>query len=113
MNVKRIVVDELPVRCDECPILMWRHKSVNENKVCAVMQKQVLYNDKMKVDRPSWCPLEIGEVCVWVGNINKEYPIITFSNNEHQNLIKLHGFDPRKFTHCPSCGKRIKYVEVE
>ena len=91
MKVKRIIVDELPERCDDCPMLMWKHKSVNENKVCAVTQKLVLYDDKMKKGRPDWCPLEVEEVCEWVlEDIEVGYaPLCSPKDHEQDNFTYL------------------------
>lgn len=65
MNVKRIVVDELPESCRKCFFLAI-HKEMDcadywcDLKIKVLDAKFVTGDYK---ERPSWCPLEVEEVC--------------------------------------------------
>lgn len=56
MNVKRIVVDELPNSCSKCNLYL----GVDAFNSCMVVRKPPY---KPYETRASWCPLEVEEVC--------------------------------------------------
>ena len=89
MNVKRIIVDELPESCRFCPISDLSPKNYGNH--CTIMDCR--FNDDRGLT-PDWCPLEVEEECEW----------------------GTHTFDELAdgdWKYCPNCGKKIKYVEVE
>lgn len=100
MNVKKIVLkigEELPENCWECD-------------VCQGISPDYLYCLVKHIDvdahstRPDWCPLVVDECCEWV---KEEFEMYISPHNNGDWSEK----DDYKF--CPSCGKRIKYVESE
>jgi len=86
MNVKRIVVGEIVGNCFECDFCVL----LGGNYICDI-KHAVLFHD-LKTGKPSWCPLEVENECVW----------------------GTHTFDELAdgdWKYCPSCGKRIRYEE--
>jgi hypothetical protein len=59
---------------------------------------------KLSLVIPDWCPLEVEEVCEWV---LEEYEMCISPHNNGNWC------DKDEYQFCPTCGKRIKYVEVE
>lgn len=63
--------------------------------------------DDITKDRPLWCPLVVEEVCEWT-----KYDYVYYENPHSNNpKIRSRWCQPDEFVFCPSCGKRIKYVE--
>ena len=103
MDIKRIVVDELPECCSSCQfhiVLDYVGKDW-----CTAAKKTILEKITYKLISPSWCPLEVEEVCEWV----------EIEDGCFTTIHETGGLAPtnHEFTFCPDCGKRIKYVEVE
>ena len=102
MNIKKIVVDELPSHCEDCGIF---NDLTNE---CSFLEMYVSDSHKR---RHEMCPLETEEVCEWVYS-RDNHPNITYKSTHKIDLyIPIHTKDT--INYCPSCGKRIKYVEVK
>ena len=100
MNVVKIVVDELPERCRMCKFQSVRPVKNGLRMYCSLKDKMVC---NLRV-RPSWCPLEVEEVCEWV---LEEYEMCISPHNNGNWC------DKDEYQFCPTCGKRIKYVESE
>lgn len=100
MDVKQIIVDELPENCIECE---FSQGIIPENLFCIIANEKIKCNPCNK--RPSWCPLEVEQVCEWTED--KEGCFMT--------IHETGGVAPEnhEFTFCPDCGKRIKYIEEE
>jgi hypothetical protein len=99
MNVKRIVVDELPEVCWNCKLYVW----IDAFSFCGGMKKAVP-PDEVNYERPDWCPLVVEECCEWV---LEEYEMCISPHNNGNWC------DKDEYQFCPTCGKHIKYVEVE
>ena len=123
MNVKRIIVDELPESCNDCDFLS--SKFINNYSVCNLRNERIPEIFIENPGIPDLCPLELEEVCEW--HLPKEPVGIqvgfethyfdmdgTFIASCNQRRYKI-GSKSLKFKYqfCPNCGKRIKYVEVE
>lgn len=112
MNVKRIVVSELPKACnDNCKF------NNHEWTPFCILAGKIIHAEHIF---PDWCPLEVEEVCEWAhkkfDNHWDEYtPITCCKTAEEKNkfeTLRLVGMGV-EYKFCPSCGKPIKYVEVE
>lgn len=119
MNVKRIIVDEVPEDgcCECCFSKVFTSKFGNDKVRCVATNKSVsdFAFGYTKQPRPNWCPLVVDECCEWV-KIKRNYP----DSNEPYLVYQTgceYEFDDWKvmvdWVFCPNCGKRIKYVEVE
>lgn len=112
MNIKRIVVDELPKSCISCQFV--EHFEMLQS-TCSITH-HIAYRHK----RPEWCPLELEEVCEWVHKKFDEYwdeytPITCCKTGEEKEkfeTIRIVGMD-MEYKFCPSCGRRIVYKESE
>jgi hypothetical protein len=123
MNVKRIIVDELPEDgCCECRFSkVYTSRFGNDKVRCAVTNKSVsdFAFGYIKQPRPSWCPMVIEETCEWIGSIKcigrvdeyKQYKSPHEPPHYHNVIGNLD--DRKRYIYCHVCGKRIKYVEVE
>ena len=111
MNVKKIVVDELPEDgCSECCFSkVFTSKFGNDKVRCVATNKSVsdFAFGYTKQPRPSWCPLVVDECCEW-GILDAENGMYGI-NCEYMGMIHI----DFHYTFCPMCGKPIKYVEVE
>ena len=106
MNVKRIVLkagEELPEVCWEC-------------EACQGISPDYLYCMGKHIDidahntRPSWCPLQVEEVCEWVLDYHMDDAMWDIAPS---CCVGEFSMNKPKYEVCPSCGKRIKYVESE
>jgi len=109
MQVKMIIVDELPEKCWECD-------------ACQGISPDYFYCMAKHIDvdahstRPDWCPLVVDECCEWVGVVieKSEHSKTVEYKNPHMNIkSQIDYFNPNEFKYYFTCGKRIKYVEVE
>jgi predicted RNA-binding Zn-ribbon protein involved in translation (DUF1610 family) len=89
MNVKRIVVDELPESCWECGI---SQVGIQGKWYCPILNASYLSNV-----RPDACPLVVEEVCEWV---HKFYD--TYKSDCKESIVSQ-----SSYIYCPNCGKRI------
>ena len=107
MNIKRIIVGELPHGCWNCFSRVYN----TGEQWCFFKQKRLPTDsyDMLKElnRREDWCPLVVEEVCEWVFRV--------FDGKDMYNSPESCGYHATypEFTFCPSCGKRIKYVESE
>ena len=109
MNVKRIVVDELPSTCRMCKFQSVRPVKNGLRMYCSLKDKMV---HNLRV-RPDWCPLQLEEVCEWtVGKANFGEMVIIVGHPAC-GWKDISDMFLSQYTFCPSCGKRINYVEVE
>ena len=97
MNVKKIVVDELPNMCIDCKLSFYSRD--NEVYICFATKNRIANSQVI----PEACPLEVEEVCEWVW---EEYEMCISPHNNGNWC------DKDEYQFCPTCGKRIKYVEV-
>ena len=100
MNVIKIVVDELPESCGKCTLSI-------ETERTSMLACPFLESMWYSWEKPKECPLvvEDDEVCVWV--------LRNFDGRKMYNSPENCGYHATQpeFIYCPSCGKRIKYVE--
>ena len=114
MNVIKIVVDEIPeYGCDDCTI---KRPSVSRGGydiiICSASCKDVTEHTE-NATRPSWCPLVVEDVCEWHETEVNEHGWrfwMTGCKIKYDSSVQI---TKGEFNFCPSCGKRIKYVEVE
>jgi len=104
MNVKKIVVDELPNMCIDCKLSFYSR--VNEVYICFATKNRIA-NSKVI---PDWCPLEVEEVCEWVLDYHMDDAMWDIAPS---CCVGEFSMNKPKYEVCPSCGKRIKYVESE
>lgn len=111
MNVKRIIVDEMPEDgCCECRFSkVYTSRFGNDKVRCVVTNKSVsdFAFGYTKQPRPSWCPLVVEEVCEWEILIRRGYDYRTSCKKVKFNI------DKDEYKYCPSCGRRIVYKESE
>jgi hypothetical protein len=69
--------------------------------------------DDITKDRPLWCPLVVEEVCEWVLEKTDRGYAAFYIPKDHEQHQDCFTQNADTFKYCPSCGKRIKYVEVE
>ena len=114
MNVVKIVVDEIPESCRDCKY--WKHTTDYYHLHCSAIDRD-LDRNYMEI-MPSWCPLQLEEVCEWKKDNDSKTRIYNIDNYKY---VSPHDFDfvySRQLNNsnkqfCPNCGNRIKYVEVE
>ncbi len=109
MNVKRIVVDELPSQCLRCKYFRVAYTTLQDMDFCNVADRYIDSDDIHT--RPDWCPLvvEDNEVCEWKKHKNYSY----FMNPHDYTNGFIAVTEINRLDYCHDCGKRIKYVEVE
>ena len=123
MNVIKIVVDELPECCGKCKFVKDNYYySLSLNPTCTVSKGDYVIDNPDT--RPPWCPLVVEECCEWKLVVTK-YPYESVTEWDEDMVCQscrfivpctvledhLGGIEECKY--CPSCGKRIKYVESE
>lgn len=116
MEIKKIIVDELPSVCDKCELA--ENFDIFDRKGC-VATKRFLRNPSK--ERPDWCPLVVEECCEWVGRtkckgrVDEYYQYKSPHDPPHYHYHNIIGkIDDRKtYIYCHVCGKRIRYVEEE
>ena len=113
MDIKRIVVDELPSQCLRCKYFRIAYTTLPDMDFCNVMNK---YMDSEDIyTRPSWCPLQVEEECRWekFGRVYEgDYGWkTTYDLLDHPSLIADIYDRDVDFKYCQYCGKRIRYVE--
>jgi hypothetical protein len=109
MEVKRIVVDELPECCSSCQfhiVLDYVGKDW-----CTAAKKTILEKITYKLISPSWCPLQVEDECVWVREKTDRGYAAFYIPKDHEQHIDCYTQDAGTYDYCPTCGKRIKYVE--
>jgi len=111
MEVKRIVVDELPESCNKCQfchVLDYVGK-----RWCFLVQKEVPekeYNKK----RLDICSLQVEDECVYTGEYGgyDEYgDAVFFSKKTTCSDKHVQKISVPNNTFCPNCGRPIKYKE--
>jgi len=116
MEVKRIVVDELPKNCASC---FYCGTDYSERPVCFALEKEkdigyVVLGYRYPEIRPSWCPLQVEDECVYTGEYGgyDEYgDVIFFSKKTTCSDSHFQKVSIPNNTFCPNCGKRIRYEE--
>ena len=109
MEVKRIVVDELPSQCLRCKYFRIAYTTLPDMDFCNVMNK---YMDSEDIyTRPSWCPLQVEDECVWVREKTDRGYAAFYIPKDHEQHIDCYTQDAGSYDYCPTCGKTIKYVE--
>ena len=111
MNVKQIVVDELPTNCIDCQF----HQILDYVGAhhCTGKPRTITHDKHGDLSRPSWCPLQVEEVCEWVLEKTDRGYAAFYIPKDHEQHQDCFTQNADTFKYCPSCGKRIKYVEVE
>ena len=107
MEVKRIVVDELPECCRKCDLMLY---SMSQEKYYCYVNKKIIYPTL----RPSWCPLQVEDECVWTGEYSgwdENGDTIFFAKKTGCSDSHVQKVTVPNNVYCPNCGKRIKYVE--
>lgn len=128
MNVKRIVVDELPNMCIDCKLSFYSRD--NGVYICFATKNKIANSQVI----PEWCPLELEEVCEWKFWWTEEYSgdpedtpdsilnLITVCEWDYPELTGValdESGDVAEFMmrvgydYCPNCGKRIVYKESD
>jgi len=99
MEIKKIVVDELPESCKDC---LFSNKDSFGYIWCKPVQNRV---SKTLIGLPSWCPLQVEDECVWI--------LSNFDGRKMYNSPESSGYHTAylEFIFCPVCGKRIRYEE--
>ena len=111
MDIKRIVVDELPSQCLRCKYFRIAYTTLPDMDFCNVMNK---YMDSEDIHtRPSWCPLQVEDECVWVREKTERGYAAFYIPKDHEQHIDCYTQDAGTYDYCPTCGKTIKYVESE
>ena len=110
MKIKQIIVDVLPDNCSHCK---FSGISIRNNWYCEIMHSRVIGEEPI---RPSWCPIEVEEECVWSGNFvgydeNGDALFITKKTSCSDVHVQTVNIPDYKF--CQNCGKRIRYTESE
>ena len=84
MKVLKVIVDEMPKKCNSCKYLEDMRRSLRDNEYitgtptyCLITLK-ALYIEDCYVKRPSWCPLEV-ETDGWIA-VSERLP-------EHPNWV--------------------------
>ena len=109
MDIKRIVVDEIPECCRKCDLMLY---SMSQEKYYCYVNKKTIYPSL----RPSWCPLQVEDECVWkLTYCGKSEEACDYGEGLYLGEYKCtdgwyQGYKP-DYTFCPNCGKHIKYVE--
>ena len=111
MNVIKIVVDELPERCIFCHN---EGRNINNKAICTAKAKAPYpIIDVSKLTRPDLCPLVVEDVCEWTQETSL-YDNIKFYVSPHNKYDNVcNDYQMNENVYCLTCGKRIKYVEVE
>ncbi|MDD5294084.1 MAG: hypothetical protein PHW40_07260 [Candidatus Izemoplasmatales bacterium] len=113
MNVKRIVVDEVPEDgCSECCFSkVFTSKFGNDKVRCVATNKSVsdFAFGYTKQPRPEWCPLEVEEVCEFKAEPPNEFGYVHSKTGCGYTYTDV----CHEFIFCPNCGKRIKYESEE
>jgi len=110
MNVKKIVVDELPNMCIDCKLSFYSRD--NEVYICFATKNRIANSQVI----PDWCPLEVEEVCEWngeYGGYDEHGDMIFFSKKTGCSDVHIQKVSVPNNNFCSNCGKRIKYVESE
>ena len=109
MNVVKIVVDELPENCNQCRFVKQMSMyNVILQPYCTVVENELTIDGNGS--RPSWCPLQLDEVCEWVLDYRIDYAMWDIAPS---CCVGEFSINKPNYETCPSCGKRINYVEVE
>ena len=98
MEIKRIIVDELPTSCIKCNLYI----DVDFSPYCPVLSRKFNLENEGYAARLDDCILQVEDECVWEEDDEFIYNYWTGCNT----LIDGVGY---KF--CPNCGKRIRYEE--
>ena len=102
MEIKRIIVDELPESCYNCRFPEAFHYATEWK--CTITGKYMGDCDKR---RHKDCPLDVEKECVWVLNVDYTTSCGEWIDSDIQNMHDC------TFGFCPNCGKRIRYKEVK
>jgi len=108
MNIIKIVVDgELPKSCHVCQFKQTYEMFMPD---CSITHFVIYTNDE---HRPESCPLVVDSVCEWHETEVNEHGWrfwMTGCKIKYDSSVQI---TKGEFNFCPTCGKRIKYVEVE
>ena len=103
MNVVKIVVDELPENCNQCRFVKQMSMyNVILQPYCTVVENELTIDGNGS--RPSWCPLQLEEVCEWEEDDEKQFYYFTDCGSY---------IDGIGYIYCAHCGKRVKYESEE
>jgi hypothetical protein len=108
MEIKKIVVDELPESCKDC---LFSNKDSFGYIWCKPVQNRV---SKTLIGLPSWCPLQVEDACVYTGEYggwDENGDTIFFSKKTTCSDKHIQKVSIPNNTFCPNCGKRIRYEE--
>ena len=108
MNVIKIVVNELPTNCIDCQF----HQILDYVGAhhCTGKPRTITHDKHGDLSRPDWCPLQVEEVCEWVLDYHMDDAMWDIAPS---CCVGEFSMNKPKYEVCPSCGKRIKYVESE
>lgn len=117
MNIKRIIVDELPESCffGNCIFPNYVETQISDWWECTITGNRI-EGVKIKRERPSWCPLEPeqDQVCEWKGKPDEHFEYKSPHEPLHYltdfpNAVNGGVYDTKISTYYHVCGKRIKY----
>ena len=116
MEIKQIIVDELPNSCLECHLQhIEQYGSCNEPQQeigywCEAYEKEI----ESSVDvytRPTWCPLVIENECVWEREKTERGWAAFYIPKDHEQHRDFFTQDAGEYKFCPNCGRKIRYEE--
>jgi hypothetical protein len=119
MNVKRIVVDRIPHSCSNCQYVRYHQYNISGEVfpyACGANRISKQIEGGVELYRPEWCPLEVEDVCEWVGEYrgyDGHGDLIFVSKKTGCSDYHIQKVEVPNNTYCPNCGKRIKYVESD
>ena len=118
MEIEKIVLkagSELPENCNVCEqhwYLPLPFKHYVSCHTCSFLSRELPEN--CTIERPSWCPLQVEEECIWVGEYggyDEHGDTIFFSKKTSCSDVHIQKVIVPDNTYCSNCGRRIKYKE--
>ena len=109
MEIKRIIVDELPESCYNCRFPEAFHYATEWK--CTITGKYMGDCDKR---RHKDCPLDVEKECIWLGEYygyDENGDMIFVSKKTGCSDVHIQAVKVPDNTFCPNCGKRIRYEE--
>jgi hypothetical protein len=110
MEIKRIIVDELPDCCLDCDYI---GSMLFSNKdYCESAHKEIMSD--IEIERSPLCPLDVEKECIWLGEYygyDENGDMIFVSKKTGCSDVHIQAVKVPDNTFCPNCGKRIRYEE--
>ena len=109
MEIKQIIVDELPENCTYCLLLEIIEGCRHDSYCCMAIEKNnwIDYSET----RPTWCPLVVEKVCEWkfIKCKDEDYKFRIIRNCLPEFKLWVNKLQRDPF--CPNCGRKIRYEE--